>query len=312
MVNVTNVTIQYMVSPYSQWNWSYTNVSFGTSNGNYPYRIATNQQTTKNAYTNAFADYLQPGTTYYFSLVGWYRCVYNGVTYPQYNGYYYGQWTTGQDTSTYWYGQVRGAGGGTAPAGDRVELECLSSSYAELGYTGTTTYGAGMFGFYAPGWPYGKGVCAKYEIQYQNGPIPQTPWQNAPTWLGQWNESVIVYGPGWYNLYSTVNFLGPEIPLVLDFTNDNYVSFDYQSTFYSSTESCWQLNGQQQCATGTTTNQVNLQSSAGNNLEYYGEFFTTGLVEFDATNGRAAAPQSWSYVGIPHNTEQFTNLVSDW
>jgi hypothetical protein len=302
----TNATVSFeaTVSPSGCWTGNvYITLTWGNS-PSYPFTdINGGAYSLNTVYYAPLLDYLEPGTTYYYHLHG---------TFGIYSGNYYGLWPTGGDSSTYFLGQIKGQAGGNAPAGDEVQLVCLSSSYADLGFYAQSTTPGGFYGFNAPGWPYGSGPCAKYEISYLNPGTVGTPWQNAPVWTGQWNESAIVYAPGWYDLYSQVNYK-TYVPASAEFVHTSYADISsYSAEIYTTTGSSWNYGGysgstSETAKAGWGTNSVPF----GSNLRVDSEYWTSGTGLFDATNGRQASLSGLNFfdqTGASFNVNGWT----DW
>lgn len=252
MTNSTNVTLQYwVVYQYSyQWYFANTNVSWGP-NTSYGYRAQTNQPTGSSYPNNAFIDYLNPSTTYYFSLVGRATCLDSSGHQHIYNGYFYGQWTTGSEQTYYnsWgitmRGVVRDANNNLAPSGVYVEVKCTSGDDSYWG----TTNSNGAYSIRVSDWLGRPGCTADggyYSVEVLTMPHPLgISGLNSTQWSGHWNETLVLFAPQKVNIYDTTNYLGPMTPLVLDYTNDAFVTFRYESTFYTSTNSCGTFNTRQ-------------------------------------------------------------------
>jgi hypothetical protein len=276
----------------------------------YQFTAISNGQYTAGTWYSVLIDYLQPSTTYYYKFTGTSPCCTQGA--PT------GLWTTGSEQTYYnsfgitMRGFVHDQYNNPAPSGVYVAVKCTSGDDY---YYSTTTGSQGAYKITVSD-ELGRPACTAdngyYAVEVLTQPQSIGISGLSTQWNGYWNETIEVWDPQFVNFYTPANFLGPMTPLVLDFTNDAYVSFDYQSTFYSTTTSCWTFLGQQQCASGTTSNLVNLNSAADNNLEYYGEFNTAGWVEFNAISSRSVQTLSWSYIGQPVVTNQQSNIVSDW
>lgn len=291
--NATNVTISYTaafsgLSPFT--------VYFGnTSSGEIYSQTATYNATTLEG--QVFIDFLEPSTTYDFTLGDGGTCIHGGI---EYYCSYSSSFTTHSDSYNSFWGIVTNAAGDPL-SNVAVFGECLSP-YSGSSYALTSSQGA--YEFNIPGGPCGNGFLVQ-TVNWYISPIRNT------VWSGVWNETVVTFGSQDINFDLPANFLGPLTPEVLDFTNDSYVTFGYQSTFYASTSSCWSFEGEQQCTSFTSSNLVGLDGSAGSNLEYYVAYMTTGSVEFNAISGRTASTLSWSYTGQPVSTELSSNIVSD-
>jgi len=312
--NSTNVTISYTAA-FS--NLTPFAIHFGnTSSGEIYSQPATYSNTTLKGHV--FLDYLQPNTTYDFELFIASTCVHYPVEYYcTYSSSFktgidtYGIQQNGYNTIS---GSVANAAGTAAPNGLAVAVTCEDGPYytwaQSTDFVSTDYSGSGVTGHFTAGFPPTLNYCPKgIEVEVLNYPTAFD--GGTGQWAGYFNETVFAFAPQAVNILLPSNVLGALTPEVLDFTNDSYVTFGYQSTFYASTSSCWSLEGQQSCTSFTSSNLVGLAGSAGHNLEYYVAYMTTGSVEFNAISGRTAQLLSWSYIGQPVSTELNSSIVSD-
>lgn len=249
-------------------------------------------------------DYLNPGTTYYFDIeVG-----------PLPAGYcppgpweYVGTWTTGADGSSTLSGIVVGATGGTPPVDSLVDEECITSAGSVLGSSIGYTASGGFFSI-VPKWV--PSECASLEVSYCNGCAG---YSGVPTWLEHWNLTLDLRAAGYYVLEVPVTVLSPLNPLVLDFTNDPYVTMQYESGLQTTSTACSTVLGEQQCTSTTTGNLTELSTTnnPGTDLEYWGASPVAGTVVFNAVSGRTASLAAWSYASPPTSTTDSVR-AQDW
>jgi hypothetical protein len=190
-------------------------------------------------------------------------------------------------------------------------------------WTSTSTSSSGHYSLGEPYWydnqngndePCTADGGGGYAVQIANYPISVDNMQvgNA-LWVGHWNETIITYAPQYLNFYLPTNFMGPMVPLVLDFTGDSAVAFDYASGLASQTQSSWSFDGFSGSSTVTTGKLTSLstQNNPGTNLEYYARFYVTGSTTFNAISRQQPVINSWSYVGGPLSPSNNPNQATD-
>ncbi len=273
-----------------------------------------------NIWYPVFLNFLKPSTTYYYKLTG--------TDHGETTATWKSSWTTASDSGTVLSGTVYDSNGNVdSQGGLYVVASCAAPPNG--GYTDQDEYTVtGSNGHYSitplPDYyllgvtkPCGSGG---YSVALENSLVSYYCVNHlvctSNQWIGVWNETLTVYAPASYNFYLPLNTnnLGPYTPIVLDFTNDNYVSFDYESSFYTTTTSSWQFDGQGESTSATSGNLVGLSTTnnPGSNLEYYVKYDRTGTVNFNAMSGRTAAVSSWSYVGGPLEGDNSGTQTSDW
>jgi hypothetical protein len=250
-------------------------------------------------------DYLDPNTTYTLALSGWGTI--NGCTSTI--GYANNTYHTLSNTIQEFQGYVTGAGGGIGTNLLVTETCVHQPDVYGLPFSGSTaTNSNAHYVLPAPGNPCSNSA---YLIYVTNYPTSYNSGYESGMWPGHWNVSIVTWAPQVVNFTLPVNFLGPLTPMVLDFTNDNFVSFNYQTGLITSTTSNWSLNGQGESTSVTSSDFTQLDSAAGYNLEYYAAYSETGTVEFNSVASRAVTTPSFAYVGPPVSTNQSSSRVSD-
>jgi hypothetical protein len=298
MTNATNVTIQYMVSSSSGFNWAYTNVSWGP-NQSYPYRAETNQWVNNaGTYTNVLIDYLNPSTTSYFSFVGWAYCIDNSGHQYIYRGTGSGQWTTGSEQTYYnqWgitiRGTVRDPNGGNPGANLFVMVACTAGTNSY----GTTTGSRGSFVIDVWNWlgqPACTAVGANYAVEVANWPVSLGGSGVSGQWKNRWNETVVVPAPQFVNFYLPLDYTSGYIPTTYDFTNSSNVLFSVssQSTFTTSESRSLSIQGAIDGFSGSygtytdsatsTTFQSTIAGVQGRSFYMAEQFLTSGTEVFN-------------------------------
>lgn len=248
-------------------------------------------------------DYLKPTTKYYFEI-------YVG---PLPAGYcspgpwtYSGSWTAGSDATNSVTGTVIGATGGAPPASSLVYEECVTSTGSVLGSSEGYTSAGGFFSI-VPKWTASE--CSTLDVSYCDG---CSGYSQIPIWLKHWNLTLDLYAAGYYVLDVPVTVLSPLNPLVLDFTNDPYVTMQYEQGLMTTSTGCSTILGQQQCSSTTTGDITNLSTAnnPGANMTYWGASPIAGTVVFSAVNGRTASVTSWAYASGPTSTSD--RPTQDW
>ncbi|MGA8303210.1 MAG: hypothetical protein WA547_04545 [Thermoplasmata archaeon] len=292
------------------------------------------QSASGSASYTAFLDYIQPSTTYYFEIYTGIPASTCDITWSA--GHYFSSFATPADPQLVVSGTVTDANG-HAPAGVAVIIYCTdwvgwtNPGAAEFGetwessptiwwnYTLTNSNGAYSFNvnnYQLPG--HGYDICNKngghhYVVDVLNQ--PKTCFDgvcpNGKLWAGYWNETIATWSPQVVNFVLPSNFLGPLTPMVLDFTNDSYVSFAYSSGVESTTTSAWQFDGAGESASVTTSDLTSLSTAPDEDLEYYAAYDQTGNIEFNAIDGRTTGITDWSYVGKALSVDQSSTTVAD-
>lgn len=309
----TNATIQVSVSP----DLSGTNVTieWGNSTGyNYaPPSVPSNW--------TIFLNYLDPSTSYYFEVDA--RPPVQSSCTQQYTwNTYSGSWTTSSDSMLNIQGTVHDANGTAADPGTVVFASCTvyvasdgslgsSDPYTWYDYTGTGSNGAYSLAVNNPA-DLSDNICGEYGFGYVvsvvNGEFcPTSSCVTGNTWPGVWNETVVTYAPQIVDFVLPMNFVGPYIPQVLEFSNAeagySSLTFAKATTFdeeqtddFGATGGAYvgpaevSLSYQTSTTSSTSYTVAKAETQDGGSLEVLDRFWTSGTVEFNALNRTWSMP----------------------
>jgi hypothetical protein len=276
--NATNSSLSWDESPAG-----YPTILFWGNSSAYGWPSMTiNASTTysngSGVYYSPPLNYLKPSTTYYFEIyvslpAGW--CGSGPWAHP-------GTWTTKSDSLTTFSGQVEDSSGATPPVNSVIYVSCFTpvGKY----FTDTLTTGGGYFSVSLPGtgcWPYGSSEI--FDLEYLNA-------AGGVTWVNHWNETLVLYAPGYYQLYSQLNYK-TYVPSSVEFVHTPYADLSsYSSTIYTTTGNTWEFAGNGGSTSESAQDSWGTNSiPAGDSLLVSTEWYTTGTGVFNATGGRIAS-----------------------
>lgn len=189
----------------------------------YPFTAVSKGQYASGSQYSVFLDYLQPGKTYDYKLVG------TSTGFSQ--GTLTGSNTTGSEQSYFntWGTTIRGlvhdVNNNPAPPGVYVEVTCTAGNDFFWG----TTNSVGAYDITVVD-SAGKPACSDsngyYVVQVLTMPhLLGTSGQYSTQWSGRWNETIVVWDLQFVNLFLPINYVSGYIPMTFDFTNSTYVLF---------------------------------------------------------------------------------------
>jgi hypothetical protein len=337
--DATNTTIQVTVSP----DLSGTTVSIDWGNTT---TYAYSPPSVPSNFT-VFLNYLEPSTTYYFEATAD-PPVQSSCTQQYTWNSYSGSWTTGSDNLLAITGVVSDADGARAPGGIVVFAACTvfiasegslgsSDPYTWYNYIGTGPDGAFSLNVQNPASDPAENICGEYGFGYivaaVNGEFCPTSSGCVAddTWAGVWNETIVTYAPQTVDFVLPMNFVGPYIPEVLEFSNAasgySLITFTKATTFDETQTDYFGLSGgayvglgggfsYETSTTSSTSGSVSRgYSQNGGSLEVLSQFVTSGTVEFNALNRTWTMPQETpctAACGGEVDTEQGPQYVSSW
>ncbi len=305
--NSTNVTVSFKLRSNSAPTSALANLNWGP-NTSYAYPAGSNEGVGTTQFIYSFINYLAPTSRYYYQVYAWASCS-DSIGNHNYHAWLNSTWTTGTDNLVAFTGTVFDSNGAHDPGNLYMAVRCVSSGTPFTYYLTTST------GFYnLTVWnPYTGWACdGAYYVSVENWPVDWTDLGvYSSVWTGHWNETIVTYAPQVLNFYMPVNYLSPMTPMVLDYTNDAYVSFDYATGLVTTTTSSWEFEGQGENTSFTSSNMTQLSSAPSENLEYYVAYDVTGATVFNAETSRIPQVSTWSYVGMPLSSNQSSNRVSD-
>ncbi len=279
--NATDVTITWDTAP----QLSNSTVLFGHADSQLVQRA---QERSSSGNHTAFLNYLEPQAGYSFLL---------STRAPGFvTSAIQGSWTTTAASGNWLNGTVYGPTNAThAPAGLLVSISC--ARFLPQAWWSTYTY-TNAWGEYAL-WLFpdmGVRKCAQggtgstgYNVTVLNPEIGTT-W----TWPRHWNETVYIWDVQKVDFYLPLAYVGPLVPLVLDFSNapPDYSRIAYSQTVTSTTTltSSWSVGGGIILEGGTSGSSSSSSSKsygseiASNDgpLIWVGQYNTTGWLAYDA------------------------------
>jgi hypothetical protein len=312
VTNATNSTVFFWLTSASGESSASAVLSWGTSTS-YGYSQSGVADTSSRYATPL--NFLDPNTKYDYKVTASTSCTDSSGTHT-YGGSTSGSWTTGSDSATSMTGVIYNTAEGTAPPNQEVYLGCFSSTgklatqnYAYTRTGGTYTVSVGSYS------------CASYAIEYENWGVING--QSAPVWKGEWNETIVVYAYGDYNLYVPSNYVSGFIPMTYDFTNSSYALFTVTSSSTLTTAESYALSVQGAIAgvgvgggtSYSTDAYIATESSTpgvtGDSFVMQQEYDVSGNMVLNAVAGRAVTlfPVFYTPNG---NIGSGPTTVSDW
>lgn len=288
----TDVTLQWHVNAPT---WPATVSMWWGNTTNYGFTAFSGKSVSSSSTQTTYINYLQPSTTYYYKFQAWAG---GYCSYPS-----TGTWGTGASSTSTISGTIYDAqSGATGPQSLIVEAWCAHNPSGP--YVWSYTNGQGQYSFSVSSLncgQYGSGGAAAYDVVMGEA----TPGY----WTGHWNETMVVWAPQVVNFYLERNFIGPYVPVTLDFTDSSYATLSYNYTVGVTTTYTFEVagNGGQ---SSSTFSQSEYGSSTGSSLEDWVQYYTTGMIEFNAIASRASSVLTSKFYGaIQSSTTQ--NLASD-
>lgn len=249
-------------------------------------------------------NYLDPASEYFFDIV---------VSLPPSDcgsgpWQHAGSWSTSADDAEYLEGVVKTSAGAVAPTGESVSYKCFTSTGTYIAHAGTETgeTAGRSSGYYSLSLQIGTCLelsATEYVITYLN---------SAGTWAGHWNATLVVYGPGWYNMYAALNYK-TYVPSSVEFVHTKYADIsDYSTEVDTTTTNTWNYGGTGGSTSASAAYRWGTNSvPAGDSLLTEIEWETTGTAVLNATDGRTVGLLGLDFFGQT-GVKILENGWADW
>lgn len=315
--NSTNVSMSWSTSPSRAGDY----LDWGNSTAYAFYDASANR--------SAFLNYLEPGTVYYFEIVGEASFSGSSCSTSIYSATYTGTFTTSSDSMNSFSGIVRDNTNALAPEYTLVLAYCLfeppnyGDKYSKFYYSTTAPNGNYLmpaptyFNVAHQAWTPCSDGGGGYVIQAYAVPesVNGTPVGNS-AWPNHWNETILTWAPQNINFYldqSELSSASTPVVTEMEFTHTG----NAEVTACSSTTSSEEFQSQS-TASGTlfgisysVQSIVSTTSTFGSGgcisdqgppgSETWGEVETAGMIVFNAIENRTVSVPWEQYYGSLHN-----------
>jgi hypothetical protein len=292
--NSTNSTVSFWLTGSSPLPSASANLSWGPSTS-YRYAAASNVAvgTQPSGVVKTFINYLDPGATYYYKVIGWATCSDTNGTH-MYQGSYTGSWTTGSTYPSAFTGTVEDINGTVAPMYTTVYAWCNDTiggyNWLNVGYTNSAgQYSIGNVytacAYYGEGYHVAVLLWGKYFGYY------------GVNWYGRWNESYFVWAP------QVVNFGLPTqtptwIPMAAAFVHNGSAKATEGGSYYSNSKyTSNSISGVKTASSVTWAENGNFTYLPGQSVVDYGLYNVTGEVVMNALGNRTPYIDGVQYWG---------------
>jgi len=273
----TNVTLSWYPSTadlYGTW----ANVTFGNSTA-YHFYAVNDSFGSGDSGSGVFIDYLQPSTVYYYKIVAWGYCISTPNSY--YHQTYTGTWTTSLDAMSTISGRVVDVNGTAAPSWMEVWIRCAGSQ--SLGNYWPQTSGTGYYssGNLGSGYQLNCANDGGYAVTAMTEP---NVGGNYASWLGHWNETIVVWAPQWLN-FGLPTATATWLPMSAAFVNNNGRAIQ-SGSYYLSSQYSKSWDGASQSSDVQFAESGNFTYPVNQNVIDLGLYQTTGVLMMNAVTNR--------------------------
>ena len=293
VTNSTNATVMFWTTSGSPEPTGLAYVKWGPTTS-YGAPTASNSIVPESAgISSEFINYLSPNTTYYYEVISSASCTDSGGTHT-YSGSTTGTFTTGSDNFTHITGVVYDANGNRVGSGFALKVTCVNVTAHDATFFGFTNsegaFSINIVNSFLMGYPFydcqnpGDGG---FYIQAENGPYIG----GGITWVGHWNETIITSAPQVVNFYLPMDFVAPNVSMILDFSNapagDSSLQYTSGTSYSTTLTNDWSISGQfgvvgvGESGSSSTTYQISTNSGVGSTngtLDFIAQWETTGVV----------------------------------